>query len=201
MPEHVIDWTKKDTIKAHSFEIEMEYITHLKDLYRRLHYWMENEGFSDFNGMSNYETLYWQRDTPQGTQEHHIWWRAYKNPGMEGNEQTQFRWFFKINMRTQNTSRQEIMHKGRKWKMYQTNFVINFDSYLINEYADGFKKTTFLKTLLSRWKAWAYKDRTMYFRDQLINKSMEFQNIVKEFLELQQDREQPASVFPAGGKT
>ncbi len=201
MPTHTLDWTKKDKIKCHSFEIEMEYITHLKDFYKRLHFWMEHEEFKDFNGLNFYETLYWQRDLPDGMQEHHIWWRAYKHPGMHGNEQKQFTWFFKINMRTNKTSRKEIMHKGRKWKMYQTNLVINFDSYLILNYSDTFKKTAFLRTLLSRWKNWSYKDRTVYFRDQLINKSMEFQNICKEFLEMQQDREQPASVFPAGGKT
>lgn len=200
MPQHVIDW-KKNSMPVHSFEIEIEYVTHLKDLYKRLHYWLENEQFTDYNGMSGFETLYWQRDLPHGAQEHHIWWRAYKYPGMQGNPQKQFRWFFKINMRTINTSRTEVMHKGRKWKMYQTNAVVNFDSFLIFEYEQGFKKSAFLRSLLQRWKKWSYKDRKYYFENALRKKSIEFQNIVKEFLELKQDREQPANIYPPGGKT
>ena len=199
MPEHLLDWNQHGE-KVHSFEIEIEYVTHLKDLYKRLHFWMENEGFTDFNGMQMYETLYWQRDLPNGAQEHHIWWRAYKYPGMEGNPQKQFRWFFKINMRTINTSRKEIMHKGRKWKMYQSNIVINLDAYLVREYEAGFKKSTFLRSLFDRWKSWAYKDREDYFEDALIEKAVEFQNICKEFLELKQDQEQPPSIYPPGGK-
>jgi len=200
MPSDLIDWSKHSN-KVYSFEIEIEYVTALKDLYRRLHYWMENEEFKDFNGMDTFETLFWQRDTSQGTQEHHIWWRAYKHPGMPGNEQKQFLWFFKINMRTQNTTRSEVMHKGRKWRLYQTNYVINFDSFLINKYEDEFNKSSFLKNLLSRWKNWTYKDRQNYFEEELLKKSIEFQNIVKEYLKLEQHKEQPTSVFPAGGLT
>lgn len=200
MPSDILDWTKNSK-RVHTFEIEIEYVTHLKDLYKRLHFWLEDEEFEDFNGMNYYETLYWQRDLPEGMQEHQVWWRAYKYPGMEGNPQKQFRWLFKIEIRTNNTTRKEIMHKGRKWKMYQTNAIINFNSYLIYEYEEGFKKSTFLKSLLARWKAWVYKDRGQYFEDELINKSVAFQNICKEFLELQQDREQPTNVYPPGGKT
>lgn len=200
MPKQLIDW-KKNSVKVYSFEIEIEYITSLKDMYKRLHYWMENEEFEDANGLGAYETLYWQRDTTQGTQEHHIWWRAHKHPGMSGVEQTQFTWFLKIDMRTQNTSRSEVMHKGRKWKLYQTNFVINFDSFLIRNYEDGFRGSSLLRGLLPRWKNWIYKDRQKYFEQALMEKSVEFQNVVKEYLKLQQNVEQPPGVFPAGGLT
>lgn len=195
MPKDLLDWNKNGSLAA-KFEIEVEYVHHLKELYKRVHLWLDEEGFKDFNGRGDYETLYWQRDLPNGLTEHHIWWRAYKHPGMEGKPQTQFTWFLKFNYQTIAVSKAEKMHKGKKWKMFQSNTIMRFEGHLITNFDEGFDNTFFLKGLKERWKKWIYKDRMKYFEDAFVGKLVELQDEIKAFLELRKGQETPPNIYP-----
>ncbi len=194
MPSNLIDWTKNGE-RIFKTEIEIEYVHQLKELYKRLHTWLDDNDFKDTNGDKNYETLYWQRDLPSGLTEHHIWWRAWRHPGSQHIEQKEFTWFLKFNFQTIAVSKKEVMHKGKKWKMFQSNTIMRFEAHLIRNWEDDFSGGL-LKSIQERWRLWIYKPRIKKAEDELIAKLVEMQNVIKEFLRLSQTQEQPPSIYP-----
>ena len=194
MPDRMVDW-KKNGMLIHSFEIEIEYVHNLKELYKRLHFWLEDNGWKDLWGRDDYEVRYWQRDLPGGLFEHHIWWRAWRHPGSMNHDNELFKYFFKIDYQTIAMSRKEIMHKGKKWKLDKGTTIMRVKSYLVIDWQKGWDKG-FLKGMKARFQQWFYRDRIEQEQGNLFNITADFQNEIKRYLELAQDREQPPNVYP-----
>lgn len=194
MPNSQFDWQKNSQI-ACKFEIEIDYIHHVKELYKRLYLWFLDEGFEGFHGDDNPEMVYWQKTNPSGLLEHNIWWRVWKYPGAQSHQSKFFKWFIKLNYRTIAVSSQEIMHKGKKWKINKANTILTFEGWLVYENL-GKWDSGLLKGIKNRYKEWIYKDKIQLFEGQLVGKVIDLQNSIKAFLEIRMDKEQPASVYP-----
>lgn len=198
MPTDTVHWTKNSKL-IFKTEIEIDYVHELKELYKRMHDWLEQNDFTDPNGQPNYETLYWQRDLPNGLQEHHIWWRAYTFPGIENIDQRTFRYFVKINFQTIAASKQEVMHKGKKWNMWKSNTILRYEGHLQYEWEkgpDSFQSHSLLKGLTERWRRWIYKPRWKQAEAEFIGLMLDLTNSIKSFLELSKLGEPSPSIYP-----
>ena len=195
MPTDLVDYTKNSD-KAYEFELEIEYVHHLKEFYRRIHRWLQEEGFEDFNGTDKYEQLYWQRDKPNGQVEHHLWWRAWKYPGYDIHPSKNFRWVIQMTARTIATSRQEVMHEGRKWNLYMSNPTFKFTGWIIYDFYGNLTKNPLLRPFAKRFKQWIYKDRKKHFKDELEYTMRDLADVCKAFLKLKQSEDVPPHIYP-----
>lgn len=196
MPQKKVEWQKPSSTRIHKFEIEIEYVHNLKELYKRLYFWLDDNGWKDVWGASNYEVRYWQRDLPGGgMSEHHIWWRAWRHPGSLNYDQKLFKQFFKIDYQTIAASRKEVMHKGQKWKLDQSNTILRVESYLVIDWDKEWEKGL-LGRMKEPFKQWLYKDKIVEQENAVFGATVELQNKIKDFLELTKDEEQEANIYP-----
>ncbi len=194
MPDLEADWTSSNAYQIHQFEIEVEYTFNLKELYKRLHFYFEDEEWTDLFGMQNYEVRYWQRDKPDGLQEHHIWWRMYKIPGNQNLKNDFFKYFIKLDYQTLATKRVEHMHKGKKWNIYKSNTILRVEGHLIINW-DGWNKGL-LGGMKGAFNQWLYKDKIKWHEDQLYMEVGRLYNVIKDFLELTKDAELEPNIYP-----
>ena len=78
-----IDYTDgKQAEPVASFEIETESLHDFKQLYKRVYDWLMYEDYRNIqdDNPEKYEILFWEKQHNEGHKEHHIWWRAYKEP-------------------------------------------------------------------------------------------------------------------------
>jgi hypothetical protein len=148
-------------------------------------------------GDVNYETRYWQRDLPGDRQEHHIWWRAYREVTTSTTTSGFFKWYMTLNYQTINSQKQEIMHQGKKWKLWNTNTILRVSFFILEDFGgldnNDAKWFTQFKTMFTQW---LYKDQLMEKRDQLFNYAVMFQNTIKDFLAIAKDQDVPPSIHP-----
>jgi hypothetical protein len=193
--EHVIEVAR--------FEVEVEGIHNFKELYKRIYDWLV---FEDYNNIyydmpEFYETLYLERQMATH-KEHHIWWRAYKQPIKDINSEY-FYYFFKINFHTIRIKPAEVMHKGKKWSTHDSDSVLRIVAYLIINDENWENKNTFfhgfLMAIRPRFKAWLYKDKIWFHREFLYRKAFELQNVIKDYLGERLSQEIPPSIYPQKG--
>lgn len=196
MPKRKVDWHGGDSRMVHKFEIEIEYVHNLKELYKRLHFYLEDQGWKDLWGRGEYEVRYWQRDLPGGDMhEHHIWWRAYKHPESTNYDNKFFKYFLKIDYQTIAASRQQVMHKGKKWKLDKSNTILRVQSHLILDWGEGWE-AGLLKGLQKNFRQWIYKDKIADQEDALFGITADFQNEIKRFLEVSGREDQEPNIYP-----
>ena len=202
MAKYVVNPEHPNMLLCHKFEIEIEYVHNLKELYKRLQFYLEDEGWYDLWGAENYEIRYWQKNLLGDREEHQIWWRAWKNASSPGAKNEFFKYFFTIDYQTINSQKKEIMHQGKKWKLWNTNTILRVSGYIIFDYTGSFgdKKAWddnwFLKAMKGRWQEWLYKDEMQRQIGEMEGKTVELQNVIKDFLALRKDTNLPPNVYP-----
>jgi len=180
-----IDYSSQEKVAA--FEIETESLHDFKQLYKRIFDWLLFEDYRNIQNdeLENYEILFWERQHAAGHKEHHIWWRAYKVP-VKDIESDYFLYFFKINFQSIRVNKADVMFKGKKWSTNDANVIMRVSSYLVINDKDWEKKGqlfgAFLKTMQPRFKSWFYKDKILFHRKFLHDKTFELQNVIKEYL-------------------
>jgi len=168
-------------ILATKFEIEHEEVFHLKNLYKLVHEWLEDEGFEAVDtGDDKIETLYLDRTKADGSKEHHIWWRCIQVP--RGNNY--YRYFLKIDWQTLNMRKIEIMHKGHKFKTNKGDVIIRVEAWLQLDYKEKWMKNPLLR-IFERWfRERFYLENIKKYRDDLYLTAFRLHQTVKQYLEL-----------------
>jgi len=132
-------------IKVVSLYVENEDTFHMKNLYKLIHDWLDEEGFVDVygerGGDSNPELFYLERIGGSGSKEHRIRWRCLKTP----NSSAYYRYFLKIDFTTINMKSIEVMHQGYKMKTDRGDVIINIEAWLQLDYENKWDETPFLK--------------------------------------------------------
>jgi hypothetical protein len=164
------------------FEIEHEEVFHMKNLYKRIHEWLEDEGFvSTDAGDDKIETLYWERGFPDGSAvEHHIWWRAVNVP----KSNKYYRYFLKINYQTLKMKKIEIMHKGQKFSTNKGDVILRIESWLQLDYNDNWKKTSITRRFERWFTERFYKENIESYKRDLYRLSYRLHTAIKQYLEL-----------------
>lgn len=177
-------------------EVEYEHVFHLKDLYKLMNEWLEEEGFvtdEDVQSESSLnfkEIMYWERNADPKTVEHQWWWRVCRYPEVsKPHKRSYHRLFFRINVQTLNFSKVEVMYKDQKVKLDKGDFVLRLDAWVQLDYR-------------REWERGILRKVDRIFRKKLYHKEIEdlkgdaratayrLQQTVKEYLELAQPHEQ-----------
>lgn len=100
-----------------------------KELYKRIHEYLVEEGFSDmFSGGDDFETYYHETEAADGMKTHKIWWRAEKFAKSEGHDNIKF--YFILDFTTQMMVKKEIMHNGQKVKLDNGELKLECEFYI-----------------------------------------------------------------------
>jgi hypothetical protein len=185
------------------FEVEVEGLHNFKELYKRINDWLIFEEYLNVqtNKPEYYETLYWEKQHA-AHKEHQIWWRAYKSP-VKDYDNNYFWYYFKINYHTIRIKPAEVMHKGKKWSTHDSDTILRIKAYLIMNDKDWQEGKGlfggFLKALQPRFREWFYKDKIWFHREYLYRKAFELQNVIKEFLGERLSQELPPNIYKEKG--
>jgi hypothetical protein len=168
------------------FEVENEEVFHMKNLYKRVHEWLVDEGFVSTDvGDDKIEIMYWERFKPDGISfEHHIWWRAVNTP----KNNSYYRYFLKINYQTLNMKKTEVMSRGQKFNTYKGDVIFRIESWLQLDYKDEWGKKGFTK-LFNNWLIkWfskrLYKEEIDNYKQDLYRLSYRLNSAIKQYLML-----------------
>ncbi len=118
------------------WELTIKETYSLDGLYKRIHDFLDEEGWVDLNGStldnggSEYEDYYFQRN--QGDMKFHvIWWRATKRPKVHGNNYAQF--YMLLDFATIAVKEKEVIHRGNKVGLQSGDLRITAQFFLVAE--------------------------------------------------------------------
>ncbi|HYD02825.1 MAG TPA: hypothetical protein VEC16_00850 [Alphaproteobacteria bacterium] len=181
--------------------IENEDTFHLKNLYKLIKEWVEEEGFVDIygerGGGGNPETFYLERISASGSKEHRIRWRLLKTP----NGSNYYRFFLKLDFITINMKSIEVMHQGYKMKTDRGDVIINIEAWLQLDYKDEWKDAPILKNEFFQklFRNRIYKEQIESHKIDLYKASYRLQNTIKQYLKLKTLYEMPKPFHPEKG--
>jgi hypothetical protein len=186
-------------IRVFKTEVEYEDVFDLKQLYKELHEWLGQWGFTadpdvqKDTDLNFKEVLYWERTDQSGTAFHHCWWRVVK-PGTKYH-----RVFFRINFQTLGFNKQEFMYNNQKKKADKGDLIIRLEAWVQLDYANKWAKGPLLKKLDRILQKKLQKPDIQQLRDDTLKLAYHFQQYIKEYLELRQPYPQGASFHPQKG--
>jgi len=180
--------------------IESEDTFHMKNLYKLVHDWLDEEGFTDLYGDrhpdGNPETFYLERlNATTGAKEHRIRWRSIRVAN------TYYRYFIKIDFTTLNMKSIEVMHQGYKMKTDRGDVIINIEAWLQLDYNNTWKDTPFLKNpfIQKIFRFRIYKEQVESHKIFLYKAAYRLQNTIKQYLKLKTLYEMPKPFHPEKG--
>jgi hypothetical protein len=188
-------------IKVVGLFVENEDTFHMKNLYKLVHDWLDEEGFVDIygerGGDGNPELFYLERIGGSGSKEHRIRWRMLKNP----NKSTYYRYFLKVDFTTINMKSIEVMHQGYKMKTERGDVIINIEAWLQLDYNEEWDKNSFLKSkfIQNLFRNRIYKEQIESHKVDLYKITYRLQNTIKQYLKLKTLYEMPKPFHPEKG--
>ena len=188
---HVGD--KRKNLKAAYFEVEYEEVFHLKELYKRIYEWFGLWGYDTIDPKGEAESLYMERTMANGAQEHHIWWRWEKTIN------SFVKYFIKFDFQTLNMNKIEVMHEGKKAKTYKGDVIFRAEAWVMLDWKDEWKDHWLLKHFenwyLKRW----FKDKKEAHKKQLWFELYSLEEMIKQYLTLNNLFDQPEMFHPPKG--
>ncbi|MBU1198580.1 MAG: hypothetical protein KKF46_02665 [Nanoarchaeota archaeon] len=165
------------------FEVDHEEVMHLKNLYKLVHAWLVDEGFSAADGKpgdDKFETLYLERINQAGMKENHIWWRAVMIP--RGNRY--YRYFLKIDWQILAMKTVEIMHKGQKFKTNKGEIIMRVEAWLQLDYRNEWEKSGLLSRLEMWFRERHYLKEIKSYKKDLYKTAYRLHSTIKQFMNL-----------------
>jgi hypothetical protein len=164
-----------------TMEIEIQNVFHLKNVYKHLHDWLSDNGYSDPDtGKDDFETLYYELAKPDGLMFHHIWWRVLKDG--EGTKGKYFKYYVKVNINTVAVTKHETMIEGKKFKTYKGDVIIKIKGYLRVDPADEWNNHPIIKHFQKRMlDHWLGKEIS-YHKKKLYAELVYFARMIKQYL-------------------
>jgi hypothetical protein len=180
-------------IEVLKFELEKEDVMKFKPLYEAMHMFLIEEGFSHpFTGDEKVEDLYWERWTPSGAKEQHIWWRVKKDIN------DYIRYFIKIDFQTLNVNKAEVAYKNKKVNAEKIDCIVRVTCYLQWDIKDKFKKSIawqVRKAFFNRM----YNEEIEARKLDLQGLGLKFQRLIKQYFEMTSEGEVPVVFQPPMG--
>ena len=193
---HLNSEGKKDglhNIMTSQFEVEYEEVFHLKELYKHLHDWVDEWNYTTLEGMGEIESLYMELVNSKGEKNHYTWWR------FEREINSYVKYFIKFDIITMKTTNVEVMHNGKKVKMNKGNPVFRAEAWVMLDWQEQWKNHWLLKHLdywyVKRW----YKPYIDAHKKQLWFELYNFEETIKQYLELVTTTELPEPFHPNKG--
>jgi len=191
---------KDFNILVAKMNIENEETYHLKNLYKLIHDWLDEEGFLDiYDSRDNPEVLYLERILGTGSKEHRIWWRCLKYPSGSKKANMYYRYYIKIDFMTINMKSIEVMHQGHKMKTDRGDIIIDINAFLQLDYNEQWRNSKFMMRWDKMFRNRIYKAQVEAYKVDLYKISYRLQNIIKQYLKLKTIYEMPKPFHPEKG--
>lgn len=180
-------------IKVFEGEVERESVIKFKPIYEALHQFLIESGYTHpHSGNEQVEDLYWERWTPSGAKEQHIWWRVASTPS------PYIRYFIQIDWQTLNITKTEIAYKGKKVAAEKNDLIIRVKAWVQFDIDDRFKDSILWrikKVFFNR----IYVQELEHHKLQLHNFVTEMMRMLKSILQMQHDESTPIRFEPPMG--
>lgn len=170
-------------IEAAKFAVKVHDVFNMKDLYKVVKEWMDEEDYFDEFGEVNYrEKLYLHKVRPTDT-ELWIWFRAIKYPEGVEPETGYLRYILNVDYHVINMKDIEVVHKGRKLKMNNGEVEVMINAFVELDYRGEWKKNRFLKNFVKLFQKSIYKNEIDYHRLALYKEAYKLQATIKRYLD------------------
>jgi hypothetical protein len=180
--------------KVAEFELEKEDVMKFKPLYEALAGFLQEEGFGHAKtGDLFWEDLYWERWTPSGAKEQHMWWRLAKK-----DSNPYIRYFVSVSFQTLNVTKAEVAYKNKKVNAEKTDLIIRVGCWMQWDYDDKFKNSMF-GSFDKVFREHFYGAEWMQKWKDYERFSWRMQRLIRGFLEMAMDEPQPVSFTPPMG--
>jgi hypothetical protein len=160
------------------FEIDVEDVFHLKNLYKMIYEWAKIEGWKT-DGEGEPEILYWER-RGQVT-EHQIWWRYIMNP----DNNAFYKYYLKIDYQTLGMTSLEVPYDGKKVKSNKGELILRVQAWMITDPNNAWENAPFLKQLEKMFRNKIYKQQIEEYKKRLELTAERLRNQIKTYLQLQ----------------
>ncbi|MFT4282808.1 MAG: hypothetical protein ACMXX6_00095 [Candidatus Woesearchaeota archaeon] len=169
------------TIQIAEFELEFDNVFHMKNLYKLVHEWLKDEGFSSTDTHDEkYENLYFHKVLADGSVEHHIWWRGYHIP--DGS--SYIKYFIRFDFQTLYMSDKKIDVGGKKVSTNSGDVIMRCNTFLMLDYDRKWRDHKYLK-LIHRWFInRIYRDTIDNHKTRLWNLTYKLQSSIKQYLKM-----------------
>ncbi|MBN2368254.1 hypothetical protein JXC34_04495 [Candidatus Woesearchaeota archaeon] len=199
-PEEFGEW-KTSNLLVYSTQIKQVRLIHIENVYRYMHHYLYEEGWKGINGGDkHFEDFYGEYRDQQDHKEIRWWWRMEKNPGGIFGSHPYFQYKVYIDCLTVGMKRVEIMYKGKKIKPYMGEFLMWFNSILVLDKNNWFKKppegNRVLNILEDFFPRMIYKQRVREQEIELRRFSERFIEDVKFFIGMNRNAETRVPMEP-----
>lgn len=112
-----------------AWELKIKDTFNLKELYKRIHTFFIEEDFVDlFSGGDDFESFYYEKENPDGTKAHKIWWRCKKLAKNPGHDNIMF--WIRLDFTTVMMGKKEVMINGQKITLDSGELKLEFGLYI-----------------------------------------------------------------------
>jgi hypothetical protein len=174
-----------------SLELEREDVMKLKPIIETIYWFFIEEGYSHpQSGDDRIEDLYWERWTPSGAKEQHIWWRLQKRVNKY------IRYYFEVNFQTLNVTKAEIAYNEKKVSGEKIDLIIRVKCWLQWDYNNLFEESWVMrmkKTFFNKM----YKEEIEQKKSDLESFAAKLDRAIKGWMDM--DHTQPPTFFPRMG--
>ena len=170
-------------IPSASFMVKVEDVFNMKDFYKMVKEWLDEEDYFDEFGTENYrEKLYLHR-TLQGATEILVWQRTMKYPEGVNPKTGYLRYLLNVDYHVLYMKDVEVMHKGRKLKMQKGEVEALIKADVELDYRGEWKKHGFLGRFVDIFQKRIYRQEIEYHRINLYREAYRLQALIKRYLE------------------
>lgn len=187
-------------IKLEKLKVTYKGVFNMKNLYKFLHDWLEEEGFKADGAPSGgdmWESFYWERRTAQGFTDYNIWWRMKKSPDYQSSA-----WIdYKLNLDFLGIAigKTDVMHEGKKISAYNGELNMSIIPKVVVDENKLWNKDSlvgkFSKVFLNR----TYKKEIKFHKDYMNDVAFRLQEAIKNFLGLSTFGDYGESFHPEKG--
>lgn len=168
---------KKDYDLLMKYEIELDHVFHLKNLYKGVHDFIVDGGFESADE-GEPEQLYFEIINQAGLVNHYVWWRFVKT------QHRYFRAFLKLDWQGILTDKAEVVINGQKRKTNKSDMTIKVEMYLQWDPKREIRDHWFLKYFEKYIRKKIYGKLESQVRDDTEGFCEGIRGFIKQFLQL-----------------
>jgi len=187
---------KKDMIEVARYRVKYRNKFDQKALYYLMHEWLVQEEWESRKDSAFKETFIGHSEANAGGDE--TWW-CWRPEKVINNY---FKWQMSINAHTVFLKKDEVMHKGKKFKVHFGEVEVLIHAWILTDQKGDWKKHSILKHFNKIYKDRIMGDNIEKQKKALKGEAYRLQEAIKDFLELEKIKEEPegqGDFFPIRG--
>ena len=190
-----------DQIQATTIKMKVKDVFSMTDTILAVEEWLEENGFVDTEGGTDYETVHTHAVRAGGNfLDVWLWRRAVRYPEGTTEDTSYLRYRLNVDMHFLGAATEvEMMVKGRKIKLNKGEVSFTITSYIEIDYRNEWKEEGILGLMNNVFKKKVYKKEISKHKDSIIADTNRFHNMLKQFFKLESTApEETVSVPPKG---